>query len=101
MFRRHGSENGEDGNGGAEYDDEPVGSIAKGGHYDVPVMTEEELEAIMENFASEDSSSKTWTRVVVEKFLGNVRPVAIRCTKARYPVVASSGFRHFCRRIFH
>jgi hypothetical protein len=79
MFRRHGSDDGEEDNGGAEYDDEPVGSMAKGGHYDVPVMTEEELEAIMDNFASEDSSyGKTWTRVVVEKFLGNVRPVANR-----------------------
>ena len=36
-------------------------------------MTEEELETIMANFANEDSSyDKTWTRIVVEKFLGKV-----------------------------
>ena len=36
-------------------------------------MTEAEVDAMIENFAKEDElSSKTWTRVVVEKFLSKV-----------------------------
>jgi hypothetical protein len=38
------------------------------------LMTEEEIEAIMENFANEDTDyNKTWTRIVVEKMLSKVR----------------------------
>jgi len=38
------------------------------------VMTEEELENVMENFAKEDAYfKKTWSRIVVEKFLSKVR----------------------------
>jgi len=37
------------------------------------VMTEEELENVMENFAKEDAYfKKTWSRIVVEKFLSKV-----------------------------
>jgi len=37
------------------------------------VMSEEELEHVMENFAKEDAYfAKTWSRIVVEKFLGKV-----------------------------
>jgi hypothetical protein len=46
------------------------------------LMTEEELEAIMENFANEDTDyNKTWTRIVVEKMLSKVRNwmYPIRC----------------------
>ena len=36
-------------------------------------MTEEEVEAVIENFAKEDDSSgKTFSRLFVEKFLSNV-----------------------------
>jgi hypothetical protein len=38
------------------------------------LMTEEELEAVMENFANEDTVyNKTWTRGVVENVLSKVR----------------------------
>jgi len=38
------------------------------------VMSEEELDNVMENFASEDNYvGKTWSRIVVEKFLMKVR----------------------------
>ena len=40
----------------------------------VATMTEDEIENIMENFAKEDTYfKKTWSRIVVEKFLGKVR----------------------------
>ena len=44
----------------------------------VATMTEEEIENIMENFAKEDSYfKKTWSRIVVEKFLGKVRALLV------------------------
>lgn len=40
----------------------------------IPVMTEDELENVMENFANEDAYyDKTFTRVVVENFFGKVK----------------------------
>ena len=39
----------------------------------VPRMTEEEVDAVIENFArADEGAGKTWTRLVVEKFLSNV-----------------------------
>jgi hypothetical protein len=39
-------------------------------------LTEDEVEAVLENFAKEDdSANKTWTRLIVEKFLSKVSTV--------------------------
>ena len=38
------------------------------------ILSEEEIEKIMENFAHEDTTyNKTWTRIVVENVLSKVR----------------------------
>lgn len=38
------------------------------------ILSEEQLEKIMDNFAQEDTAyNKTWTRIVVENILGKVR----------------------------
>ena len=38
------------------------------------ILTEEEIEKIMENYAQEDTAyDKTWTRIVVENILSKVR----------------------------
>jgi hypothetical protein len=55
----------------------PPGRRFSAAHYygqaSVPQITEDELEAAMENFAEHDEqSNKTWTRIVVEKYLCNV-----------------------------
>jgi len=56
-------------------------------------MTDEEVEAVMENFAAQDdSANKTWSRLVVQRFLAKVRPnpVCICCSHLRaVPVVLS------------
>jgi hypothetical protein len=38
-------------------------------------MTDEQIEAMLSNFATQDAltGNKTWTRIVVEKFLSKVR----------------------------
>jgi hypothetical protein len=42
------------------------------------ILTEEEIEKIMENFAQEDTAyDKTWTRIVVENVLSKVCSVCI------------------------
>ena len=47
------------------------------------VMSEEELDNVMENFASEDNYvGKTWSRIVVEKFLMKVCNVATYARRA-------------------
>ena len=51
-----------------------------GGGSVAAMLTEEELENVMENFANEDTYyAKTWTRWVVEKFLGKVRVCVVFC----------------------
>lgn len=65
-----------------------MGAAADGGAgAAVRAMTEEEVDAMLENFAQEDRAmKKTWTRLVVEKFLSKVRRCAFEmlfpCNKA-------------------
>jgi hypothetical protein len=44
-------------------------------------MTDEQIEAMLSNFATQDAltGNKTWTRIVVEKFLSKVRAKQPRC----------------------
>jgi hypothetical protein len=44
------------------------------------IMSEEEIEAVMANFASEDTTyNKTWTRIVVENIFSKVSGYAGVC----------------------